>query len=222
MNNIGIIIFGCTISYLIGAIPFGYILGKLFGVGDIRKIGSGTIGATNMLRTGKRGLAGATLLLDIVKGLFATSLINVFYLYVFWTVYEWTLPMPVDYSFKLVGLAAIIGHIFPIWLNFKGGKGVATALGTLLCFNPMAAFLIIIVWLITFFISRISSLSALVGFTVACLVGLLPIWKQIYFAQIDIYYMWVITAIIFATHKDNIIRLIQGKEHKWKAANEPS
>ena len=184
-----IILLFAIIPYLIGSIPFGLILGKLFGYGDIRKIGSGNIGATNALRTGNKWLGALTLLCDMLKGFIAIII----------------LPQE---TFYIAGISAIIGHIFPIWLKFKGGKGVATAIGVLLAINPIIALILVGGWIATFFITRISSLSALSGFLGATIFS--------FFYEIDLSaYTFIITIIIFLTHRHNIMRLIKGEEHKW-------
>ena len=190
--QIEIIFLFAIIPYLIGSIPFGLILGKLFGYGDIRKIGSGNIGATNALRTGNKWLGGLTLFCDMLKGVIAVFLVKLF----------------APNLIYIAGILAIIGHIFPIWLKFKGGKGVATAIGVLLAINPIIALVLIGVWIATFFITRISSLSALSGFLGATIFA--------FFYEIDLSaYTLIITIIIFITHRHNIIRLIKGEEHKW-------
>ena len=140
-------------SYLLGSIPFGLILTKIFLKKDIRKIGSGNIGTTNVLRTGKKSLAATTLILDLMKGYF--SIIITF------TYFE----NLISYS----ALICFIGHIFPVWLKFKGGKGVATTLGTLIAIQPLLGAITGLIWFISALIFRISSLSALIA------VGLTPV-----------------------------------------------
>lgn len=139
-------------GYLLGSLPFGLVLARLAGHGDIRKIGSGNIGATNVLRTGNKKLALATLILDSGKGAAAVLIIQSF----------------AGYHMALIaGLAAVIGHMFPVWLKFKGGKGVATALGMLLAAAPFAGLVSCAIWLATALITRISSLSALIAMLAA-------------------------------------------------------
>ncbi len=176
-------------SYLIGSIPSGLILTRLFGYGDIRNIGSGNIGATNVMRTGNKGLALLTFLCDGMKGFLPVFLLHSPFLMV-------------------SGLCIILGHIFPIWLRFKGGKGVATAIGVILALNYVAGVSIILLWLITFRISRISSLSALTAFAGATIFSFALSKEMVIF-------MLLITMIIFFTHRENISRLLKGKEHKW-------
>ena len=140
------------IGYLIGSIPFGLVLTKMAGFGDVRKIGSGNIGATNVLRTGNKGLALATLLLDGGKGAVVVILANIFFTQ--------------DYA-VLAGSGAFIGHLFPIWLKFKGGKGVATFIGVMLALSWPAGLAVALTWLLTALVFRMSSLSALVAAALA-------------------------------------------------------
>ena len=134
-------------GYSIGSVPFGLIFTKMFGLGDIRNIGSGNIGATNVLRTGKKGVAAATLLADILKGVFATLI---------------GIQFGPDIAI-VAALGAFLGHLFPVWLKFKGGKGVATAIGIILALSWQTGFVAILVWLLTAFLFRYSSLAALLG-----------------------------------------------------------
>ena len=143
INDFSVIIFG----YLIGSIPFGYILTKIFLKKDIRDIGSGNIGATNALRTGNKIIGYLTLTLDIFK-----ALIPILYI----KLYNYDLIL-------ITSLSVFIGHVFPIWLKFKGGKGVATYLGILVIINPMASLLFISTWLLTYIIFKFSSLSSIIG-----------------------------------------------------------
>jgi glycerol-3-phosphate acyltransferase PlsY len=171
-------LYALVLGYLLGSIPFGLILTRLAGKGDIRDIGSGNIGATNVLRTGSKKLAALTLLLDAAKGSAAVLLV------------AWRWPEAIDYA----AAAALVGHLYPVWLGFKGGKGVATFLGILIPLLWLAALIYALVWLGLLLIARISSLAgmlaaasapltaALVGRTdlVPMLLGfaLLVIWKH--------------------------------------------
>lgn len=186
-------------GYLIGSIPFGLLLSKFFGYGDIRKIGSGNIGATNVLRTGNKKLAALTLLLDGLKGFCAVFLLSA--------------P---DFLQVSVGLCAIIGHCFPVWLKFKGGKGVATALGVLLAAVPYAGLAACSVWLAAAFLFKISSLAALLAFLVAPLVTL------IFYGVTPAFVCALITLLIFMRHRANISRLIKGEEPKIGKKKEAS
>ncbi len=181
-------------SYLLGSIPFGLILSKLFNLGDIRKIGSGNIGATNVLRTGNKKVAALTLFLDIAKGSLAVWITEKFkseYTYI---------------SFILV----YVGHIFPIWLKFKGGKGVATFLGGVLIINYQVFLFFIIVWAIVAKLFRISSLSALIAFFLTFILSVFIFDKNF------IYLMFFFFIFSVFTHRENIKRLISGEESKIK------
>lgn len=195
----------CLIAYLIGSIPFGLLLTRMFGHGDIRKIGSGNIGTTNVLRTGSKKLAALTLLLDAVKGAIATQILHQIYL----SLESDGSVITYDYqSGLMLGLFAILGHCFPIWLKFKGGKGVATALGTLLAAVPYAGLAACAAWIITAKVSKISSLSALIAVAVA------PFVTFFYYGENAAEICTLITVLVWVRHKDNIKRLLQGEEPK--------
>lgn len=192
------------IGYICGSIPFGLILTRLAGLGDIRSIGSGNIGATNVLRTGNKLLAFITLLLDGGKGAFAI-LAGVHIILFFYPVIETYLAIWIP---LILGCAAIIGHCYPIWLKFKGGKGVATALGTLLMLNFTVGALACLTWLLIAVISRISSLSALVAI-------LLTPLTACYFDSYEMSAICLfIAALVVFKHKANIQRLLKGEEPK--------
>ncbi len=180
-------------GYLLGSIPFGYLITKAAGLGDIRGIGSGNIGATNVLRTGKRHLAALTLVLDALKATFAVILATTLY---------------GSEAGLLAGAAAFIGHLFPVWLGFKGGKGVATYIGVLLGVAPAAVLIFAFVWLLIARLSRYSSLSALIA-TLAIPVAL---WIM-GLPQVSLV-MAVLTVISWWRHKTNIERLISGTESR--------
>tara|TARA_R110002072_G_scaffold292972_1_gene461991 strand:- start:56 stop:733 length:678 start_codon:yes stop_codon:yes gene_type:complete len=195
----------CLAAYLIGSIPFGLVLTKIFIKEDIRKIGSGNIGATNVLRTGKKTLAAITLLLDSGKAAIASQLY-------FWFSFSIAsagdiIPFKTEEAL-LLSSCAILGHCFPIWLKFKGGKGVATALGALLAAVPYAGLAACAAWLITAKVTKISSLSALAAVAIAPIVTL--IIYGIYPAVICA----LITLLVWIRHKDNIKRIIKGEEPK--------
>jgi glycerol-3-phosphate acyltransferase PlsY len=182
-------------GYLLGSIPFGLLLTHLGGYGDIRDIGSGNIGATNVLRTGNKKLALATLILDSMKGA-AAVLIT-------WYFAGYDVAM-------LAGFCALVGHLFPVWLKFRGGKGVATTLGTLIALKPIIGIAACGIWLLTALITRYSSLSALVAIAAApALVYLL------YPGQYNLMGLCgVIATLVFFKHRANIRRLIAREEPK--------
>jgi glycerol-3-phosphate acyltransferase PlsY len=179
-------------GYLLGSIPFGLVLTRLAGLGDIRRIGSGNIGATNVLRTGRKGLAAATLLLDAAKGA-AAVLIGA--------------RLAGDPGLLAAGFGAILGHLFPVWLGFKGGKGVATGLGVLLAAAPLAGLGAALVWLGTALATRISSASALA----ACIAA--PVIAALLATPLPVEALVVVTAaLIVGRHHANIRRLLAGTE----------
>lgn len=187
-------------GYALGSIPFGLVLCRLFGYGDIRMIGSGNIGATNVARTGNKALAALTVFLDAGKGAFLILLF---------------LGLPINdsdnflhFSALVIGAGAIIGHCFPIWLKFKGGKGVATALGVLLAAAPYAGLAACGAWLLSFLIFRISSLAALIAIAIA------PIVTYLIYGGAPAVICTIITALVWLRHKENIKRLIAGTEPK--------
>lgn len=199
---------GCAFGgYLLGSIPFGLVLTRLAGYGDIRKIGSGNIGATNVLRTGNKTLALLTVLLDVFKAAIAAyaaeKLVPSFEIYV--GGYATTTNMIAG---QLAGLAAIIGHMFPVWLKFKGGKGVASAFGLLLATCWPLALAALGVWLIMAFIFRYSSLAAL---TAAASV---PVFSFFMLPPPDTVFYIAIVLLVIAKHHANISRLIKGQESK--------
>lgn len=191
-------------GYLIGSTPFGLLLSKLFGYGDIRKTGSGNIGATNVLRTGNKALAVATLLLDAGKGAFVPLVLSAM-------TYAPSAEITVEevrVGLILTGLAAILGHCFPVWLKFKGGKGVATSLGVLLAAVPYAGLAACAAWLITAFAFKISSLAALVALATA------PIFTYVIYGPAPAAICALITLLVWARHASNIKRLLKGEEPK--------
>ncbi len=189
--EIGIVIF---YSYLLGSVPFGLIYTKISGLGDIRKIGSGNIGATNVLRSGNKHLAAYTLLSDIGKGSIAVLITNKFFQ---------------DYAL-LSFLIVYLAHIFPVWLKFKGGKGVATFIGGILVINYVLFFVFIVSWGVVAKVFKISSLSALIAFFITLLVSLF-----FYSYELTLL-MFFFTVFSIYTHRDNIKRLITGEEGKIK------
>jgi len=184
----GALIFG----YLLGSIPFGLVFTKMAGMGDVRSIGSGNIGATNVLRTGNKKIAAATLLGDLLKGTVAVLIASQF---------------GPDTS-VLAGLGAFLGHCFPVWLKFKGGKGVATYIGILLGFSFKAVLVFAVVWLATAAVSRYSSLSALLA-TIATPIALYS-FGHVQWAEL----FALLTLLTFWRHRENIARLLKGEEGK--------
>jgi len=179
-------------GYLLGSIPFGLVLTRLAGKGDIREIGSGNIGTTNVLRTGNKWLAAATLLGDMMKGCFAVLIAA-----------EWGPETAV-----IAGFGAFLGHLFPVWLKFRGGKGVATFLGILLAFHWVTALVFAMIWIGTAAITRFSSLSALIAsLAVPFVLVVFDEWKL---AELFV----VLTIILWLKHAENIRRLIAGTESK--------
>lgn len=196
---IGIYIAALVIGYLFGSIPFGLILTKIAGTQDLRSIGSGNIGATNVLRTGRKGLAAATLLLDALKG--TAAVILAAYLA------SGTDAIAANAA-MLAALGAFLGHLFPVWLKFKGGKGVAVYIGVLIGLFWPAAIVFCIMWLATAFTSRYSSLSALV----ASFVTPIFLWWFGHDALASLFA--VLTLLLFWMHRENIMRLQAGTESK--------
>ena len=182
------------ISYLMGSIPFGFILTKIFLKKDIREIGSGNIGATNALRTGNKAIGYSTLVLDILKAVAPVVYVKIFYQ---------------DFLY-IASLCAFLGHVFPIWLKFKGGKGVATYVGILFAINIFFGIIFTISWFITFFISKYSSLSSLVG------AASIPIYLLILTQFDQGIFFTIMFVLIFFTHRENIKRLKNKEETKTK------
>lgn len=185
-------LFALFIAYLIGSIPFGFILSMLFGHGDIRQIGSGNIGATNVLRTGNKALAALTLILDGGKGAVAVVILSLLF----------------QAPAMLVGLFAILGHCFPVWLKFKGGKGVASTIGVLLAAAPWTGILVCVTWGIVagfFYYSSLAALSAL---------ALSPVFTVIFYGPVPALVNVLISALVFWRHRENIQRLMKGTEPK--------
>jgi acyl phosphate:glycerol-3-phosphate acyltransferase len=192
-------ILACLIGYLLGSIPFGLLLTRTAGLGDIRGIGSGNIGATNVLRTGRKGLAAATLVLDGLKGAGAVLLARAL-------VYDQDVAL-------LAGLAAVLGHLFPVWLRFKGGKGVATGLGVLIATAWPIGLIACAAWLLVAAIVRLSSLAALAAFASApCAALVLEDFGVVKLA-------FTIAVLVFVRHQANIRRLLAGTEPRIGRGN---
>lgn len=181
------------LGYLLGSIPFGLILTRLAGGGDIRAVGSGNIGATNVLRTGRRGLAAATLIGDMLKGTVAVIIAGY---------------IAGPQAAMAAALGAFLGHLFPVWLGFKGGKGVATYIGVLLGLFWPGAVAFCVIWLATAFTSRFSSLSALV----ASALTPISLW---WFGHLPLAVLFlVLTLLLWWKHRPNIERLLAGTESR--------
>ncbi|MCA3387771.1 MAG: glycerol-3-phosphate 1-O-acyltransferase PlsY [Roseomonas sp.] len=177
-------------GYLIGSIPFGLLLTKAAGLGDIRKVGSGNIGATNVLRTGRKGLAAATLILDGLKGAVAVLLARQF----------------LGDQDLVVGTAAVLGHLFPVWLGFRGGKGVATGLGVLLAASWPVGLACCAVWLVAAKFLKMSSAAALTAFAAA------PLFALVLSSADHALMALLIAVLVFWRHEANIRRLLAGTE----------
>ena len=179
-------------SYILGSIPFGLIITKFFLGKDIRNIGSGNIGTTNVLRTGKKSLAAATLILDIFKGYISIFITNIYF----------------NELIYLSALICLIGHIYPLWLKFKGGKGVAAYLGIILGISFTFGIIFGLAWLLIAIIFRYASLSSIIGS--------MSVWIYSIFIENEIqtYLLFINFIIIIYTHKDNIVRLKNSNESK--------
>ncbi len=182
-------------AYFLGSIPFGLLFSRIFNKGDLRKLGSGNIGATNALRIGGKLVGLLTLFCDVFKGLIPVFIVKIFFPDQFLLI-------------AMVGFAVVIGHIFPIWLNFKGGKGVATTLAVLFVINSWLGFVSVFIWLIVYYIAKTSSVSSLIMMAAIVIIGYkwLPIEYELTFM--------LLCAIVVFKHKDNIGRLLKGKEDK--------
>jgi glycerol-3-phosphate acyltransferase PlsY len=188
-----VLIGALALGYLFGSIPFGLLLTKAFGGPDIRAIGSGNIGATNVLRTGRKGLAAATLLCDILKGTAAVVIARILF---------------GQEAALAAGLGAFVGHLFPVWLGFKGGKGVATFIGVLLGFSWIAVLIYVAIWAAVAATTRYSSLSGLL----ACAATPAILWSLGLSTQAALFF--VLALLVFIMHRANIARLIAGTESK--------
>ena len=181
-------------SYFLGSIPFGFLLTKIFLKKDIRNVGSGNIGATNVLRTGNRLVGYGTLILDIAKAVIPLIFVKIYY---------------IEYLY-IASLSVFLGHVFPIWLKFKGGKGVATYVGILCCLNIYLGISFGIVWLITFLIFKYSSLSSLLGSFSIPIISYFVLKEEVFF------FFVIMFVLIFYTHRENIKRLLNRTESKTK------
>ena len=200
IGSLSAIIVSALFAYLCGSIPFGLILTKAKGHGDIRQVGSGNIGATNVLRTGDKKLAAATLLCDVLKGLVPVLIAQRF--------------GPIEAAAAMIG--APLGHMFPVWLNFKGGKGVATTCGALIAYAWPAALAAFATWLLVAIIFRYSSLAALVATAMA------PVYAWLFGASSGkVLALVFIALVVIWRHRDNISRLLSGAETKIELSRKP-
>ena len=189
----GVFLIWILVGYGLGSVPFGLILARLMGLGNLRSIGSGNIGATNVLRTGNKIAAALTLLLDGGKGAIAVLIAR---------------SLSGEFAAQFTALAAMLGHCYPVWIKFRGGKGVATFLGVMLALSPLIGVACCATWLLTAFLKRISSLSALLATAASVL------WSII-FAQHSLIGLCILLCIlIFWRHRANITRLLDGTEPK--------
>ena len=182
------------ISYLMGSIPFGFILTKIFLEKDIREFGSGNIGATNALRTGNKLIGYSTLLLDVMKAILPVLYVKINH----------------PELIYIASLCAFLGHVFPIWLKFKGGKGVATYVGILFTINILLGFIFCVTWLLIFLISKYSSLSSLIGSLT------IPVYIFFNDQMSNALFFGIMFVLIFYTHRENIKRLKNKEESKTK------
>jgi glycerol-3-phosphate acyltransferase PlsY len=185
-------------GYVVGSVPFGLLLTRSAGLGDIRAVGSGNIGATNVLRTGKKGLAALTLILDAAKGIAAVLIA------------QW-LGGHVGFAIAaglIAGFGAVIGHVFPVWLKFQGGKGVATMFGVIVALSWPVGLIAFVTWLLIAVVFRISSLAAIIA------VGLTPLYALVLSDRPVTLLMALLAILVIAKHHANIRRLVTGKEPK--------
>ncbi len=196
--NLGVA-FLLSTALVISSIPFGLVFTSLFGLGDLRSIGSGNVGATNALRTGNKKVAILTLIFDMLKGAVPTGL----------SIYVYGLT---DLTY-LIGMICILGHVFSFFLKFKGGKGIATALGVYLALNPLVGFISIALWLVSLKVSKISSLSALISFVLTPLVSYGLYYRGLSDIEMVLFSSLVMVLILW-THRSNIQRLVRGEESK--------
>ena len=191
-------------GYFMGSIPFGLLLTKISGLGDIRNIGSGNIGATNVLRTGNKKIALLTLILDGSKGALAIYIVNINTSFI-----EFDFSNNIDFFQSVVAVSAVIGHCFPIWLSFKGAKGVATGFGAIIFLNISVGVIALLIWVLIAKLFKISSLSALISYF------FIPI-LMFFFASENTFLVasLLISLICFLKHKENIKRLINRSEVK--------
>lgn len=189
----GLLLITAALAYLLGSIPFGIVITRALGLGDLRQIGSGNIGATNVLRTGNKGAALATLILDAAKGGIAVLIARAFL---------------AEDAAQLAGLSAFLGHLFPVWLKFRGGKGVATFLGILIALAWPVGLAACGTWLVVAFVTRTSSIAALMA------AGLTPLWLLLLSEGRLLILTAVLTLLVYLRHLENLKRIKAGTEPK--------
>jgi len=229
--NANYLFMGILASYIVGSVSFGVLASRIFKLGDLTKIGSGNIGATNVMRTGNKMAAFFTLIGDCLKGLLAVELCKHFFkhysrnfppnfsqvqnLMESNVILTETLTVPFSAILGAVGLAAIIGHIFPIWLKFRGGKGIATTIGVYFGWHPALGLSFLIVWIAFARMFKKSSLSGLMGIISALITSIiLCIMGSV--DKLTVFYILIVSTIVILKHRDNILRLINGKEGNIK------
>ncbi len=190
-SSTGLMIAVAVLSYLLGSVPFGIVITRMMGLGDLRQIGSGNIGATNVLRTGNKRAAAATLILDAAKGAVAVLVAR---------------AAVGEDAAQLAALCSFLGHLFPVWLNFKGGKGVATFLGTLLALDWWVGLACCATWAVAAAITRISSLSALTAAALA------TVWLIVFREGQMIFLVVILTILVYIRHAANLKRIKQGTD----------
>lgn len=201
VTDLSWMILTAVLAYLLGSIPFGIVITRALGLGDLRQIGSGNIGATNVLRTGNKGAALATLVLDAAKGGIAVLIAR---------------AALAEDAAQLAGLAAFIGHLFPVWLGFKGGKGVATFLGTMIALAWPVGLAACGTWVVAALISRISSVAALVA------AASTSAWLLVFGEGRLLFVVMAMTILIYVRHKDNLRRIKAGTEPKIGQSKAPA
>jgi acyl phosphate:glycerol-3-phosphate acyltransferase len=188
-----LLILVAALAYLLGSVPFGILVTRAMGLGDLRQIGSGNIGATNVLRTGNKRAALATLLLDAAKGAVAVLIAR------------WLLA---EDAAQIAGLAAFLGHLFPVWLKFKGGKGVATFLGIMIALNWQIGLAVCATWLASALVTRTSSIAALIAAASTAL------WILVFGKFVLLLLALILTILIYVRHAENLARIKKGTEPK--------
>jgi glycerol-3-phosphate acyltransferase PlsY len=196
------------IAYLIGSVPSGYLVAKIAAI-DIRTVGSGNVGATNVTRVLGKRFGYPVFLLDCVKGIAAVEVAEIL-------AKSWGFGAPAVEKIEVLGaIFSVIGHSFPIWLGFKGGKGVATSIGTLLALSWIAALIVCLVWVVVFYVTRFVSLASIVAaIALPAMVEILLLWNKIA-SPVVLYFSFCLAAIVVLRHRSNISRLLKGTEPRF-------